>query len=146
MVRRVVKAVGLLGLGAAITLVAALLMGWPPLAASSPEVTFTVQDRAGEANSGRAVTLDFANAHRFTLLGRQEDAMRPDTLYSHQLFRWDSHIFVRSGFRLGETEVDFRKSIIPWGRSAEEVRRLAHKFEQQTTDQGFFVEARRPDE
>jgi hypothetical protein len=146
MVIRIGKAVGLLGLGAAITLVAAILMGWPPLAASSPEVTFTVQDRAGQANSSRAVVLDFASAHRFTLLGSQEEAMNPDTLYSHQLFRLDSHIFFRRGVRPGETDVDFRKSIIPWGKSAGEVRRLAHIFEQQTTSQGFRVDTRRPDE
>lgn len=146
MIMRIGKAVGLLGLGAAVTLVAAILMGWAPLAASSPEVTFTVHDRAGEANSGRDVVLDFASAHRFTLLGSPEEAMKPDTLYSHQLFRLDSHIFFRRGFRPGETDVDFRTSIIPLGRSAGEVRRLAHIFEQQTTSQGFLVETRRLDE
>nr|WP_313415636.1 hypothetical protein [Brevundimonas diminuta] len=145
MVIRIGKTVGLLGLGAATTLVAAILMAWPPLAARSPEVTFTVLDRAGEANSGRAVTLDFANAHGFTLLGRKEEAMKPDTLYFHHLFRMDSHIFVQRGLKLGETEVDFRKSINPWGRSGAEVRVLAHSFEQQMADQGFLVETHWPD-
>lgn len=142
MVMRALKAVGLIGLGTVFALVVALLLGWPPLAARNPEIAFTVIDRPGEANSARVAVLEYAEAHRFKLLGSREEALRPHTLNLHHFFRLDSHIFVTRGFNPGETEVNFRKSVVPMSRSAGEVRHLAESFKREMTKGGFAVQVR----
>lgn len=144
MVMRSLRIVGLIGLGAAFALGFAILLGWPPLAARSPEIIFTVVDRPGESNSGRFAVLKYAEAHRYQLLGSREDALKPGTLHSHQFFRFDSHIFVNRGFNAGETEVDFRKSVVPMSRSTGEVLRLAEDFKRDMTNEGFVVWERSP--
>lgn len=145
MVTRLIKAGGLFGLGVALALVVALLLGWPPLAASSPEISLTVVDRPGEANSGRVAVVEHAENQGFKLIGRREEALKPDSSYFHQFFRLDSHIFISRSFDAGKTEVDFRKSVVPMSRSAGELRHLAESFERHLTKGGFVVQVHSPD-
>jgi len=148
MALRALKAIGVFGLGTALTVLGAalivtlaILMGWPPLAARSAEVGFTVADQPGRPNSGRAAMLDFAESHSFKLLGEREEVLNPDTLGFHHFFRWDSHIFMGRGFEPGEFTVSFRRSTVPMSRSAEDVQLLAEQFRQDMTSAGFAVEA-----